>query len=533
MQIKRPIAAILILLLLVIQGCGTLPTDRQWASAIPAQTRQAVDLLLANDSYAAAASLLQTLAEESRPPLSDQLYLEAAEAWVKARRLDETLAALKRVHPPEDDPDFAFRLRMLHTQIAILRGDIDQALDLMQPGPGEETHPELRQRYHTNMAEIFRLSGNLLESARELNVLEQLQVDDEMARIKTQELLVQTLASMTDTALQLLQPPPPSNMVGWMELARVVKLQLVQPAELASAIATWRESFPGHPALQDYLSGLLEQQGLSSSDHIAILLPRSGPYANVAAAVRDGFMAAWYQQPPTHRPQLRFYDSSQLEHTLYTFQQAVLQGAQMVVGPLNKDSVNMLLQLESLPLPVLALNQVEENNAFMPKLYQFGLAPEDEAEQVAERAWLDGHQQAVILTPNSNWGQRIGERFRQRWELLGGRVLEYQRYIANENDFSQPIRLLLNINESKARISALEQELGMRLETEARRRQDADFIFLAARPKQGRQLGPQLKFHHAGDLPIYATSHIYSGIEDNEKDRDLGQISFVDTPWLL
>jgi outer membrane PBP1 activator LpoA protein len=391
----------------------------------------------------------------------------------------------------------------------------------------------LRQRYHNNMAEIFRLSGNLLESARELNVLEQLQVDDEAKRIKTQELLVQTLASMTDTALQLLQPPPPSNMIGWMELARVVKLQLTQPAELASALATWRERFPDHPALQAYLSAMLEQQGLSSSDHIAILLPRSGPYANVAAAVRDGFMAAWYQQPPTHRPLLRFYDSSQLERTLHTFQQAVLQGAQLMVGPLDKDAVNMLLQLESLPLPVLALNQVEEDNAYMPNLYQFGLAPEDEAEQVAERAWLDGHQQALILTPSSNWGRRIGERFRQRWEMLGGRVLEYQHYNASENDFSQPIRSLLNINESKARIRALEEELGMRLESEARRRQDADFIFLAARPKQGRQLGPQLKFHHAGDLPIYATSHIYSGIEDNERDRDLGQISFVDTPWLL
>jgi outer membrane PBP1 activator LpoA protein len=532
-QINHSFAAILTLVTVIIQGCATLPPDRPVPDTIPAGIRQSVDLLLSTESYEAAAALLQKQAQQYPSPLRDRLLLEAAEHWLKARRLEETLDLVERLQPPADDAAFAFRLRMLRTQIANLRGDIDQALDLMDPAPGEEISPQLRQRYHANMAEIFRLAGNLLESAQELNVLDQLQAYDEIARLKTQELLVQTLTSMTDTALQLLQPPPPSHMIGWMELARVVKQQIAQPAELTSALAAWRERFPEHPALQAYLTGLLEQRGLGSSDHIAVMLPRSGPYVNVAAAVRDGLMAAWYQQPPEHRPQLRFYDSSRLENTLQTYQQAVLQGAQRVIGPLNKDAVNMLMHMESLPQPVLALNQTEDQNAYQPNLYQFGLAPEDEAEQVAERAWLEGHQQALILTPTGNWGERIGESFRRRWQTLGGQVLESQGYNAAENDFSQPIRLLLNVDESKARITALKRLLGMQFEAETRRRQDADFIFLAARPQKGRQLGPQLKFHHGGNLPIYATSHIYSGVENKEMDLDLGQINFVDTPWLL
>jgi uncharacterized protein len=481
----------------------------------------------------AAASLLETLAAQNVSPLRDQLYLEAAETWLKAKRIEDTLRLVDRIQLPPDDQAFAFRMRMLHTEIAILRGDIEKALDLMQPSPGKETPLPLRQRYHMNMAEIFRLSGNLLESARELNELDLLQAGDEARRIKTQELLVQTLASMTDTALQLLQPPPPSNMIGWMELARIVRQQIAQPDELATALAVWRERFPEHPALQAYLAGLLEQRGLSSSDHIAILLPRSGPYKNVAAAVRDGFMAAWYQQPQAYRPLLRFYDSSKMEDILRIYQQAVLQGAQMVVGPLDKDAVNMLMQMESLPKPVLALNQVEDETRYQPNLYEFGLAPEDEAEQVAERAWLEGHHNALILTPADSWGERIAEKFRLRWETLGGKVLEAQQYDPNENDFSLPIRLLLNVDESEARIAALKQLLGTELESDVRRRDDADFIFLAARPQKGRQLRPQLRFYHAGDLQIYATSHIYSGVEDEERDRDLGHISFVDTPWLL
>ena len=536
MPISRYLALLLPLSLMILQGCTTtLRPEKPAVTVLAPQVRSQVDLLLGNESYDAAASLLQSLADVQPSPLRERLLLEAGETWLKAEKPEQAAALLARLEAPAEDGEFGFRLRMLRTAIAIRRGDIEQALDLMEPSPGAETPSHLRQLYHTNMAEIFRLSGNLLESARELNELDLLR-EGEDQRLQTQSLLVQTLASMTDTALQLLQPPPPSNMIGWMELARVIRQPITSPADLSAALAGWRERFPGHPALQELLAGYLEQKGLGSGDHIAILLPNSGSYAHAAAALRDGFMAAWYQQPPEYRPQLRFYDSSRLEETLQLYQQALLQGAQMVVGPLDKDAVAMLTQLESLPQPVLALNQVEtaeDATPALPNFYQFGLAPEDDAEQVAERAWLEGHQRALLLTPSDNWGERIAERFRQRWETLGGIVLEQRVYDPRENDFSQPIRNLLNVDESDARIRDLAQLLRTSLEAESRRRDDADFIFLAARPQKGRQLRPQLKFYHAGDLPIYATSHIYSGVENVEQDRDLGHISFVDTPWLL
>jgi len=535
MPISRYFTLLPPLLLLILQGCTTVRPEKPAVTVLAPEVRSQVDLLLGNESYDAAASLLQSLADVQPSPLRERLLLEAGETWLKAEKPEQAAALLARLEAPAEDGEFGFRLRMLRTGIAIRRGDIEQALDLMEPSPTTETPSHLRQLYHTNMAEIFRLSGNLLESARELNELDLLR-EGEDQRLQTQSLLVQTLASMTDTALQLLQPPPPSNMIGWMELARVIRQPITSPADLAAALAGWRERFPEHPALQALLAGYLEQKGLGSGDHIAILLPNSGSYAHAAVALRDGFMAAWYQQPPEYRPQLRFYDSSKLEETLQLYQRALLQGAQMVVGPLDKDAVAMLTQLESLPQPVLALNQVEDEESEthdLSNLYQFGLAPEDDAEQVAERAWLEGHQRALILTPSDNWGERIAERFRQRWENLGGIVLEQRVYDPRENDFSQPIRNLLNVDESDARIRDLEQLLRTSLEAESRRRNDADFIFLAARPQKGRQLRPQLKFYHAGDLPIYATSHIYSGVENVEQDRDLGHISFVDTPWLL
>ncbi len=528
----------LLIALTILAGCTTTPKDRsQSTTELEASLQLQVAGMIENDDYSGAASLLENAARMSDTPVRERLLLEAAGYWLKAGNPERSLILVDQLQPTPEASDFNFELRMLRTELAVRQGDIEKALDLMQPEPGEDTPVDLRVHYHRNMAEIFRLSGNLLESARELDVLDPLQVDDPEGRLATQELLLQTLSTMTDTALSLLQPPPPSTLIGWMELARIVKQQISDPMELNNQLGQWRERFPDHPALQPLLAGLLEQQGLTPDDHIAILLPRSGPYAKVAAAVRDGFMAAWYQQPPEYRPKLQFYDTGTLQETLGVYQSALLNGAQMIVGPLNKDAVKMISNLEYLDVPVLALNQIEKSEEpvaeINPNLYQFGLAPEDEAEQVAERAWLEGHRSALILTSSDDWGKRLAESFRSRWRRLGGQVVEQQVYNPSENDFSVPIRMLLNINESEARIRALVTQLGRKLEAEPRPRQDADFIFLAARPQKARQLRPQLRFFRAGNLPVYATSHIYSGISDPALDRDLGTIEFVDTPWLL
>jgi outer membrane PBP1 activator LpoA protein len=534
MQMTRLLLLLPVVLLLLSQGCTTTPpVTPDEPLELPAHVRLQIDLMLETGDFAGAAQQLESLAGESASPQREWLLLEAADYWLKGDDLARSHSLIDQLKTFDGDPDFVLRWRMLRTEIAVSEGDIETALDLMEPAPGEDAPLILRQHYHRNMAEIFRLSGNLLESASELDVLDLLLEQDEEARLASQQLLVQTLTSMTDTALGMLQPQPPATMIGWMELAKIIKLQTADPTELSAQLGAWRDRFPQHPALQALLAGYLQQKGLSSEDHIAVMLPRSGPYANVAAAVIDGFMAAWYQQPAPLRPTLQFYDSSELKDTLSIYQQAVLQGAKMVVGPLNKDAVKLLLGLEHLDHPVLALNQVDDAELTHPNLFQFGLAPEDEASQAAERAWLEGHRRALVLTPSGEWGERIARSFRQRWTALGGRVMEQQQYDARENDFSNPIRMLLNINESQARVQALTKLLGRKLESESRARKDADFIFLAARPQKARQLRPQLRFFHAGRLPILSTSHIYTGVPQAELDRDLGKISFVDTPWLF
>ncbi len=165
-------------------------------------------------------------------------------------------------------------------------------------------------------------------------------------------------------------------------------------------------------------------------------------------------------------------------------------------------------------------------------IYQFGLAIEDEAIQAARRAWNDGQRTALVMTLESEWGKRATAAFTEEFSALGGLVLDTIEY-ANRDDYSAKVTDLLAINESEERSNLLRQIIGPGFETEDRRRQDVDAIFLGALPQAARQIKPTLAFFYAGNIPVYATSNIYSGRPNPISDQDLNNILFTGSPWLL
>ena len=59
-----------------------------------------------------------------------------------------------------------------------------------------------------------------------------------------------------------------------------------------------------------------------------------------------------------------------------------------------------------------------------------------------------------------------------------------------------------------------------------------DTVFLAARGSQAQGFAPQLKFHLAGDLPVYTTSHIWQGQLSKRQLADMRGIFVPDIPLL-
>ena len=261
----------------------------------------------------------------------------------------------------------------------------------------------------------------------------------------------------------------------------------------------------------------------------ALLLPLTGPQRQAAIAIQDGFLAGHLSREATARagPALQIYDTGLLG-AREAYLAARDDGAEFIVGPLLKPGLEAVIDSAG-PTPTLALNTSESGRS-AANLYQFALAPEDEASQVARHAATGGALNAVALIPGNDWGDRLLGSFRSELEALGGQVLQVRTYDPAGQDFSAAITTALNIDKSDRRRQQLGADLGIPLEFESRRRQDVDVIFLAADAGAGRLLAPQLRFFFAGDIPTYATSAIY---ESSRQNGDLNGLMFADTPWAL
>ena len=342
-------------------------------------------------------------------------------------------------------------------------------------------------------------------------------------------------------ALRLRYRSDPGALSGWLELAFIKRTMLADLGTLDRALASWQENYPAHPANAGVIGQIRADSLLFNKrpDKIALLLPLRGAFREAAEAVRDGFITAWYNSG-ADRPPVRVYEANSL-NIEQAYSQAVADGADFIVGPLEKQALTKLSARAGLSVPTLALNHVRPapdmaaraGAGILPTLMQFSLAPEDEARQVAERARADGYGRALVIIPGDELGLRLFDAFRDSWSASSGRVLETIDYDPRTNDYGPPVKQLLNIDGSELRTRKLRQALGRRLENRTRRRQDADMIFMAAFPIAGRQIIPQLRFHDAGRIPVYATSHIFSGSVNPQADADMNGVVFPDLPWIL
>ncbi|NQD92827.1 ABC transporter substrate-binding protein, partial [Pseudomonas sp. CrR25] len=342
-------------------------------------------------------------------------------------------------------------------------------------------------------------------------------------------------ALVSSLPLEQMQASGDTDLNGWLELARAAKSTGTLEQQQA-AIANWRKQHPGHPAAQHLPQALDKLQALRSQPltEIALLLPQDGQLASVARALRDGFLAAHYQAQQTGQnpPNIQFYDSSHLSSLDDFYRQAQAAGVQLVIGPLEKPLVTQLSAREQLPITTLALNYSEAGQEGPPQLFQFGLAAEDEAREVARRAWADGMRRAVALVPRGDWGDRVLAAFRQSWQGAGGSLIAAE-HVDQPVELAQQIADLFQLRQSEARARRLRNTLGVAVAAQPARRQDVDFIFLAATPQQAQQIKPTLAFQYAGDVPVYATSHLFTGNHSQAQYLDLNGIRFCETPWLL
>lgn len=512
------------------QGISPLTTRPDNTAVIAAQTAEQ------SGDYLAASQLFLDLAKTVGEPQKSQFNLRAAAAFWQLNQLDQVTASLANVNPAVLNPEEQLDAAMLNANIALINAQPAEALAALSPINLTYTPPTQKQRALKLKIQAYALTENWLEKANSHISLDPLLADSE--RTENQQLLWSALMSLTPQALDLFNPGiPPAVDSGWFALAYLVKTYSANPETFKVALEDWKRNYPNHPAAPELYQQSINigTTQLKNITDIAILLPETGPYQASAEAIKRGILAAHFNSKSNARLHFLAVDTDNqtgISNVLQEYERAIELQASVVIGPLDKQSVEILANADNLPIPVLALNRLA-NDSTRQNLFQFGLAPEDEAVAVADYATKQNFHRALVLAPNNEWGARIAAAFNSQWLQNGGVLLNQANYNPNQNDFASTLKPLLGLQASEQRYDSLRQRLGTSLEFEARRRQDIDFVFLVAKPLKARQLVPQLKFHRSGQLPIIATSHVYEGYDNSQQNIDLNNLVISDMPWVF
>ncbi|WP_266168383.1 penicillin-binding protein activator [Dyella subtropica] len=491
-------AGIGLLISLALSGCAPPQVARS-----PAEISAENDagILARQGKFEQAAQAFLALAQTA-PAHADHYRLRAAEAYRQEGRLDQAVPFLTGIKRQRLEGDEPVRLDLLQAELALNQHDAHRALQLTTQ-PEVAVPAGLRLRLLELRAKAMDASGDLWGAARS-----RVEMDDKLSGLDQSQNRKQILAQLT----KLGADPLKQRAAAMQQSDRMLPWVNEALSQLGVAVAR------PQPTLEQQVGTMIPGQdanvreGYNMPERIALLVPGSGNYAAAGASIREGFFAAYADASRNHapRPLVRVYDSGgTAAGAVKAYQQAVNDGAKLVVGPLTRGEVSALFGLPQLPARLLALNHPDDKSLPANGVAEFGLLPETEGAQAADHMVERGLRTAYMIVAGEDFGQRAANAFKAELEARGGKVAGSASLSGSSVNYASIIN---SLNASNA---------------------DSDAgVFISMRPQQARLLLPQLKLARV-NLPVFGTSHIYGGVDEAGANHDLDGVEFCDSPWLF
>ncbi|MBW0148713.1 penicillin-binding protein activator [Marinobacter sp. CAU 1620] len=480
---------------------------------------------------------LELAGQETNREAAQRYLLRIASRFQDQGKHEAARTLLQSSQLAQAEPALESQKRLLALASATALDDSNWARTLvadLSPDSITDYSPELMGRAAQLQAQAFALAGEPLPAA--MTLVLQTQTDSSANPQQLHDQIWQLLKTVSDDELNAASGSAIGyETQGWLELAASARAPGVELEAQGRSIRSWQNNWPGHPAAQVLPSELQLIASLADSrpETIALALPLNGPLATAGKAIRDGFIAAYYLDESVDRTKtdIRIVDTSDSEFT-ELYKELSAKDVDLIVGPLEKEALTQLSTMNTLPVPALGLNYLPTNENVPEGLYQFGLSAEDEARQIADRLAAEDLRHPLVLIPQGEWGDRVETALLQRMAANGHSALDIERFFRDDN-LRAVTADLLGITTSRDRAIQVEQTIGLDVEFEPRRRQDADAIVMVAEPTIARQFKPLFAYYFGGGLPVYSPSIVYEGTPDAARDRDLNRVIFTDTPWVL
>jgi ABC-type branched-subunit amino acid transport system substrate-binding protein len=209
----------------------------------------------------------------------------------------------------------------------------------------------------------------------------------------------------------------------------------MSPSDLWSSIATPTQ--PGAPPGQQQPSSAIG----TGSVKVALILPLSAT-GNAGLAAQSMRNAAELALAEFNSPDLQLLlkdDAGSAPGAQQAAQQALDEGAEMILGPLFAPSVGPVGQLaRARNVPVIAFST--DANVAARGVYLLSFLPESDVDRIIGYAASQGKRSFAALMPDNAYGTVVEAAFKQAVARHGGRVVALEHYPLDRNQMQGPVR---------------------------------------------------------------------------------------------
>ncbi len=239
--------------------------------------------------HAAAAEGYEAAARAAQPPAVNAYWLAAAREWLFAAKVDAAEAAIANLAPPLSAAD-SREQRRLEAEVALARGDTARAAQILRGISGDDV-ATLATR-----ARVQFVSLRVVDAVTSLVARDKL-LTGAADRQANQRMIIDGVQVAVMRGADARAPAGTDPVVaGWLELGRILADAKSGALGTQRRLAEWRGRYPAHPASESLWKVAPERPAVPGGQpsQVALLLPLSGRAAAAGGAVRDGFLAAYY-----------------------------------------------------------------------------------------------------------------------------------------------------------------------------------------------------------------------------------------------
>lgn len=181
---------------------------------------------------------------------------------------------------------------------------------------------------------------------------------------------------------------------------------------------------------------------------VAILLPLSGPRAEIGKAMLDAAQLAVFEVAGQNFMLLPYDTKGTPDGAEEAAARAMGRGAKLILGPLLADSVAAVsAQARLADISVVAFSnskRVAGNG-----VYILGFAPDQQVDAVVDYAASQGITSYGVIAPSNDYGQLVVDSLYKATERRGAVVTKTGFYDPSAADFSEPARALTDYDDRR------------------------------------------------------------------------------------